>query len=60
MRGPANNTRVTWSRNANGKISIHKTLRNMNMKLTEAQRNALNKMSETNAIAYIRNLARAH
>ena len=60
MRGPANNMRVTWSRNANGKISIHKTLRNMNMKLTEAQRNALNKMSETNAIAYIRNLARAH
>ena len=56
--GAANNTRVTWSRNANGKISIHKTLRNLNMKLSQAERNSLNKMTENQAINYIRNLAR--
>lgn len=58
--GSPNNTRVTWSRNANGKISIHRTLNKLHLNLTQAQRNALNKMSENQAIAYIRNLARAH
>lgn len=56
--GPANNKRITWSRNANGKVSIHKTLRNLNMKLSQAERNALGNMSEIQAMNYIRNLAR--
>jgi hypothetical protein len=56
--GPENNTRVTWSRNANGKISIHKTLANLNLSLTSAQKNVLNQMSENNAIKTIRELAR--
>jgi hypothetical protein len=56
--GAANNTRVTWSRNANGKISIHKTLKNLNMKLTQAERNALNNMTENQAINVIRQMAR--
>ena len=56
--GAANNTRITWSRNANGKISIHKTLRNLNLHLTQAERNALNKMTENQVKNYIRNLAR--
>jgi hypothetical protein len=54
----ANNTRVTWSRNANGKISIHKTLRNLNLTLTNAQKNALAQMSENKAMNTIRQLAR--
>ena len=58
--GPANNTRVTWSRRANGTINRHKTLEQLNLNLSQTERNALNKMSETNAMAYIRNLARAH
>jgi hypothetical protein len=58
--GPANNTRITWTRRANGKINRHKTLEKLNLNLSKNQRNALNKMSETNAMAYIRNLARAH
>lgn len=57
--GTANNTRVTWSRNANGKISIHKTIRNLNLSLSNAERNALEKMSENQALNYIRALARA-
>jgi len=56
--GTANNTRVTWSRNANGKISIHKTIRNLNLSLSNAERRALEKMSENKAMNYIRNLAR--
>jgi hypothetical protein len=56
--GPANNTRITWSRNANGKIMIHQTLAKLQLRLTNAQRNALSKMSENNAKNYIRNLAR--
>jgi len=56
--GPANNTRVTWTRRANGMINRHKTLENLNLNLSKNQRNALNKMSETNAMAYIRNKAR--
>jgi hypothetical protein len=58
--GPANNTRVTWTRRANGTINRHNTLEKLNLKLSKVERNALNKMPETNAIAYIRNLARAH
>jgi copper(I)-binding protein len=56
--GAANNTRITWSRNANGKINRFKTLENINMKLTQAERNALNNMTENQAVNYIRNLAR--
>jgi hypothetical protein len=56
--GTANNTRVTWSRNANGKISIHKTIRNLNLSLSNAERRALGKMSENKAMNYIRSLAR--
>ena len=56
--GTANNTRVTWSRNANGKINRFKTLENINMKLTNAQRNALREMSENQAKNTIRQLAR--
>ena len=56
--GPANNKRITWSRNANGKISIYRTIANLNMKLSQAERNALRNMSENQAMNYIRNLAR--
>jgi hypothetical protein len=56
--GAANNTRITWRRNANGKINRFKTLENINMKLSQAERNALRNMSENQAINYIRNLAR--
>lgn len=58
-RAPANNTRVTWSRNAHGKIIIHKTLEALGLKLTNAQLNALNRMSQNQAINAIRQLARA-
>jgi hypothetical protein len=54
----ANNTRITWSRNANGKISIHKTLRNLNLGLTNAQRMVLESMPEKQAINAIRQMAR--
>jgi hypothetical protein len=56
--GAANNTHVTWSRNANGRISIHKTIRNLNLSLSNAERNALEKMSENKAMNYIRTLSR--
>ena len=56
--GPANNTRVTWSRNANGKINRFNTLEKINMKLTQEQRNALLEMSENQAKNTIRQLAR--
>lgn len=56
--GAANNTRITWSRNANGKVSIHKTLTNLNLGLTNAQKNALTQMSENQAMNTIRQLAR--
>jgi hypothetical protein len=56
--GAANNTRVTWRRNANGKINRFKTLANINMKLSQAERNALRNMSENQAMNYIRNRAR--
>jgi hypothetical protein len=56
--GPANNTRVTWTRKANGTINRHKTLEQLNLNLSKTERNALNKMSENNAMAYIRNKAR--
>ena len=56
--GPANNTRITWSRNANGKVLIYQTLSKLQLRLTNAQRNALSKMSETQAMNTIRQLAR--
>ena len=56
--GPANNTRITWSRNANGKISIHKTLTNLNLGLTNAQRIVLESMPQNQAINAIRQMAR--
>jgi hypothetical protein len=56
--GAANNTRITWSRNANGKINRFKALENINMKLSQAERNALNKMTENQAMNTIRQLAR--
>lgn len=58
LPGAANNTRITWSRNANGKINIHKTIRNLNLSLSNAERNALEKMSENQALNYIRAMAR--
>ena len=58
-RAPANNTRVTWARRANGTINRFKTLENINLKLTNAQRNALEQMSENQAKNTIRQLARA-
>jgi hypothetical protein len=54
----ANNTRITWSRNANGKISIHKTLRNLNLSISPVMKNILANMPENQAMNYIRNLAR--
>jgi hypothetical protein len=56
-RGPANNTRITWSRNANGKINRLKTLENIYVKLSQAERNALNNMTENQGMNYIRMLA---
>lgn len=56
--GAANNTRVTWARRANGTIDRFKTLRNLNLSLTNAQRNALSAMSENQAMNTIRQLAR--
>lgn len=56
--GPANNARITWSRNANGKISIHKTLTNLNLGLTNAQRMVLESMPQNQAINAIRQMAR--
>jgi hypothetical protein len=56
--GPTNNTHITWSRNANGKINRFNTLEKINMKLSQAERNALRNMSENQAVNYIRTLAR--
>jgi hypothetical protein len=56
--GPSNNTRITWSRNANGKVSIHKTLANINLRLTNEGRAALEQMPENQAMNIIRQLAR--
>ena len=56
--GATNNTRVTWSRNANGKISIHKTLRNLNLSMPQAMKNILENMPENRAINVIRQMAR--
>jgi hypothetical protein len=56
--GAANNTRITWSRNANGKVLIYQTLSKLQLRLTNAQRNALSKMSENQAMNTIRQLAR--
>lgn len=56
--GAANNTHVTWARRANGTINRFKTLENINLHLTQAQRNALREMSENQAMNTIRQLAR--
>jgi len=56
--GAANNTRITWSRNANGKISIHKTLRNLNLGISQVMKNILENMPEKQAINAIRQMAR--
>jgi hypothetical protein len=58
--GPVNNTRITWARRANGKINRFRTLTNLSLILSNAERNALRNMSENNAKNYIRNLARGH
>jgi hypothetical protein len=56
--GAANNTRITWSRNANGKISIHKTLRNLNLSIPQTMKNLLENMPENRAMNVIRQMAR--
>jgi hypothetical protein len=56
--GPTNNTRVTWARRANGTINRFKTLTNLNLTLTKAQRNTLSEMSENKAMNTIRQLSR--
>ena len=56
--GPRNNTHVTWVRRNNGKINRFKTLTNLNLSLTNAQKNALEQMSENQAVNTIRRLAR--
>ena len=56
--GPVNTTHITWSRNANGKINRSKTLENISLKLTNAQRKVIEKMPENLAINTIRRLAR--
>ena len=56
--GAANNTRITWSRNANGKISIHKTLANLNLSIPQTMKNILENMPENRAINVIRQMAR--
>ena len=56
--GPVNTTRITWSRNANGKINRFKTLENISLQLTPSQKNAIMEMSENQAMNTIRQLAR--
>ena len=56
--GVLNTRRITWSRNANGKVLIYQTLSKLQLRLTNAQRNALSKMSEKQAMNTIRQLAR--
>lgn len=58
--GPSNNTHVTWARNANGKVSIHKTLANINLRLTNEGRAALEQMPVNQAMNIIRQLARSY
>jgi hypothetical protein len=56
--GVLNNRRITWTRNANGKVMIHQTLAKLQLRLTNAQRNALAKIPEKQAMNTIRKLAR--
>ena len=56
--GVLNTRRITWTRNANGKISIHKTLRNLNLSMTQAMRNILENMPQNRAMNVIRQMAR--
>lgn len=53
-----NNSRITWSRTPSGRISIHKTLANLNLKLTNAQRNAILTLPENQAVNILRKLSR--
>lgn len=53
-----NASKITWSRNANGKISIYKTMNNLNLGFTNAQRRAIGKMSEEAAMRELQRLAR--
>ena len=52
------NSRITWSRTPSGRISIHKTLANLNLKLTNAQRNAILTLPENQAVNILRKLSR--
>ena len=58
QHGPSNNTHITWSRNANGKINIHKTLRNLEFSLTNKQKKTLENMPENQAVKALRWFAR--
>lgn len=55
-----NNTRITWSRTPSGRVSIHKTLANLNLKLTNAQRNSVLTLPENQAMNMLRKLSRAN
>jgi len=55
-----NNSRITWSRTPSGRISIHKTLANLNLKLTNAQRNAILTLPENQAVNILRKLSRVN
>jgi len=56
--GAANNTRITWSRKANGKINIHKTLANLTLSIPQTMKNLLENMPENRAMNVIRQMAR--
>jgi len=56
--GAANNTRITWSRKANGKINIHKTLANLTLSIPQTMKNLLENMPENRARNVIRQMAR--
>lgn len=55
-----NNTRITWRRSPSGRISILKTLENMRLNITNAQRNALLALPENKAREALRKLSRGN
>jgi len=55
-----NNTRITWSRTPSGRVSIRKTLSNLNVALTNTQRNVLLSLPENQAMNMLRKLSRAN
>ena len=60
--GPAH-AAITWTRSPGGKINVHRTLANINKKLSSANLNRLSKMANENENAfknYVRALARAN